>query len=372
MSAQHFLLVHLYDDYSGSPKVLSDVASYLHENNCSFSIILGNASHGFLSDLNYEKRSYFYRRGENKIGTLFYYTLSQFCLFFKLLKIIRGTRLTNTPVIVVNTMLPFGALLVSKLLKVKSIVYVHETSISPLPLKKMLRFIISHCATEIIYVSRFLSKLEPFSNKVKNHIIYNSVSPDYFDFFCDENRLHKKWDNGQVVMACSLKDYKGIPEFLTIAKQLNDSRLKFKLIVNDDDNAVANYFSGIVLPKNLDVISRPNKIITYYQDAFCVLNLSDKDRWIETFGLTLLEGMACYCPVVSPTIGGPVEIVDHEINGYCIDSKNTNLICEKLNFLSDNFPFWSSMALSAKEKSKFFSPSKFKSSILEIFQNEPC
>ena len=70
---------------------------------------------------------------------------------------------------------------------------------------------------------------------------------------------------------------------------------------------------------NIKIISRQDDVTAFYNDASVVLNLSDKERFIETFGLTALEAMTAGLPVIVPTEGGIAEMVTDGENGYKID-----------------------------------------------------
>lgn len=60
----------------------------------------------------------------------------------------------------------------------------------------------------------------------------------------------------------------------------------------------------------------------FYQEASIILNLSDVNLWVETFGLTILEGMAYQLPAIVPPVGGVIELVEENKNGFLIDSKD--------------------------------------------------
>ena len=77
---------------------------------------------------------------------------------------------------------------------------------------------------------------------------------------------------------------------------------------------------------NLQIISRQNDVTPFYNEASIVLNLSDKQRFVETFGLTALEAMSAGLPVIVPTEGGIAEIVEDGANGYKIDVQDLDRI----------------------------------------------
>ena len=347
-----YYIIHLLDDYSGSPKVLSSLIEHLRISNENVDVLIGGKSEGFISGATEDCSRYFYFRSENKYLTLICYLLSQLHLFFMLgFKFYRDREVTNKKIIV-NTLLPFGAAIVAKLMRVKVYYYLHETSINPPILKTFLLKIVELTSDKALFVSEFVCN--DLCLKVDNKtVIYNPLPNDYDAIRLNEEQLIGKWQNKNVLMACSLKDYKGIPEFVYLANSLQS--FNFILIINDNNSNIKKYFSKFILPQNLLIVSRPSSLLNYYKSAFVVLNLSDKNNWVETFGLTLIEAMSAYTPVICPVVGGPVEVVRDFKDGYHVDSKNTTELENKMKLLSNNYKAWNTFAQSAKERSKIFS-----------------
>jgi glycosyltransferase involved in cell wall biosynthesis len=351
-----YYLVHLLDDFSGSPKVLSSLIAYLIGENKTIDVLIGGKSEGFISDGTDDCTRYFYCRSENKYITLIYYLLSQLHLFFILCyKFYRDREITNKKIIV-NTLLPFSAAIAAKLMRVKVYYYLHETSINPPILKTFLLKVVVLTSYKALFVSEFV--FNDLCLKIDNKIvIYNPLPNDYEVIRLNEEQLINKWQNKNVLMACSLKDYKGIPEFVDLANLLQN--FNFTLIINDNNKNIEKYFSKFIIPKNLLIFSRPTSLLDYYKSAFVVLNLSDQNSCIETFGLTLIEAMSSYTPVICPVVGGPVEVVHDYKNGYHIDSKNTDELVSKISLLSNDYNLWNTFAQSAKERSKYFSMNEY-------------
>ena len=86
---------------------------------------------------------------------------------------------------------------------------------------------------------------------------------------------------------------------------------------------------------------------------------------METFGLTILEAMSLGIPVIAPPVGGPTELVDDGNNGYLIDSRETEVLAQKILELANNPGRCFEFSNAAREKSKLFSPEKFAENILE-------
>ena len=79
---------------------------------------------------------------------------------------------------------------------------------------------------------------------------------------------------------------------------------------------------------NLQIYARQMDVSTFYDTATLVLNLSDKSRFIEPFGMTALAEMTAGLLGIVTTVGGIAEMVDDGKNGYKIDVKKKKKIEE--------------------------------------------
>lgn len=61
--------------------------------------------------------------------------------------------------------------------------------------------------------------------------------------------------------------------------------------------------------------------MAFNNEAYIVLNMSDKTFFIDTFGMTALEAMSAGLPVIVPTEGGIAEMVTNGMDDFKIDSK---------------------------------------------------
>ena len=351
--------IHLYNDFSGSPFVLSQSINTLSKNNYEVDLYTSNTE-GFLTDTESNKFSVFYRRSNNKLGVLFYYLLSQIILFFKLLKY------RNKDVIFyINTIMPFGAALAGKILGVKVIYHIHETSIRPKILKIFLKKVISYTSDFNIFVSKYLMKSDEIKS-VQSSVIYNAL-PDKFTKKANLNMYKYNNESFIVLMICSLKEYKGVYEFIKIANNCNiKKKIKFKLVLNTEQREIDIFFKTTSIPNNVSLYSSQKDVSLFYREANLVLNLSRVDKWVETFGMTILEAMNYAIPCIVPPIGGPVEIVDNGVDGYCIDSYKVNDISEIILKLSEDEELLLNLSCKALEKAKAFSSSNFEYNILKV------
>lgn len=353
------IAAHLLNDYSGSPKVLMQLLKGWAKKNIETHLYTCSGREGFLSDIQkVNNHFYWYKFAKNPFARLVFLTISQIILGIKLFFFLK-----KTDVLYVNTVLPFGAGIIGKIKGCKVIYHIHETSMKPLILKKFLFAIASWSATEVVYVSNFLANQEPTKNK--KSVLYNVLEKS----FAKQANLNliKEKSEKIVLMICSLKAYKGVNEFLKLA-QLNP-KFTFKLVVNASQSEIDEYFKNDIIPSNLIVYPTQKNTHPFYKEASVLVNLSNVNQWVETFGLTILEGMTYGLPTIVPPVGGVVELVDEGKNGYLIDSKNCVLISEKLNALFSNSALYNAMSKNAIEKSKFFGEDYFENESIRILSN---
>ncbi|POU77560.1 hypothetical protein C3387_03430 [Leclercia sp. LSNIH6] len=356
--SRNFYFIHLYNDHSGSPRVLREMVDSISDNR---HIITSNTD-GILSGINgvtYSKFRYFPAR--NLFFKLFFYLVANINIFFILLRLLIVNRKTKN-IVIVNTMLPFGALLASKLTNTPVTSYVHETSVRPALLKKFLRAVIEVCASNVIFVSKFLFDKEKFKRITNQEIIYNPVSPNLVSAPKDINYIGK-FNARNVIFISSLLAYKGIADLIDIAKLslMAEDQIIYTLVLNCTEKQLEEFLTEQVLPQNIQVICRPDDLRKLYLKSSFVLNLTHPNIWLETFGLTLVEGMANGCIPIGPVAGAPVELIEKNY-GFNIDHKDHSSIRDAIVSILSDFKSFEFYAKNAKTKSDFFS--------LKVFQDK--
>ena len=354
--AKKIVCVHLFNDYSGSPLVLSTVIKGFIQSDIPVDIWTSKNSEGFLSNLNVNYFGFKYKFYDNKLLRLFAYCWSQLILCLNLF----GYR-NEDIIIYVNTLLPFGASIAGKLMGKNVVYHIHETTVNPPILKSFLRFVATKTASKSIFVSKFLAEKEALPD-VPSNVVYNALSEE----FIAKSQDHYKTNQNSfcILMLCSLKAYKGVNEFITLADKL--PQFKFNLVINNSEEEIRQYFIDLELPINLALFPSQSNVHPFYQKADLVLNLSHPEQWVETFGMTLLEAMQYGIPVIAPPVGGPTEIVKNDFNGYQIDQRNINLITQKITFLANNSEEYNRMSNNAKAYSSSFNTQNMQDKIITI------
>lgn len=350
-----YIFVHLYNDRSGSPKVLSQVVRAVHEHGCGVEVLASNHSNGFLDNLPGLRRFIFYRRSENKLVTLFFYIISQVYLFFYCLRYWQ-----QDAVFFVNTMMPFGAALAAKFMGKPVVYHVHETSVRPRLLKIFLRKIIELTASKVIFVSNYLRIVESFKC-IPQFVVHNALSTDLSSVGV------ARASSFNVLMVCSLKGYKGVMEFLSVAKLLAvRSDISFTLVLNADHAEIDEFFAVMPVPYNVSILPRQADVQPFYSEASVLLNLSRPDEVVETFGLTIIEGMAQGLPVIVPPVGGPAEIVTDGKEGYLISCYEIERIVTVLKQMADNPTLHQQLANNALRRAQDFDVKIFNKRIVGV------
>lgn len=350
------VLVHLFNDRSGSPKVLSQVARILNKRGFELDVLTSDHKDGFLNDIPGKRINLFYRRKDNKVATLFLYLISQVHLFYLCLRYIR-----DDVVFYVNTMMPAGAAIAAYLMNKEVIYHVHETSIRPAILKKFLRLVIRLTADKVIFVSRYLEEVEGFEKKQQ------VVIPNAIEWAgCVESKLEKK-DSFNVLMVCSLKDYKGIPEFFKLARALSvRDDIRFTLVLNADREDVERLSLEKEVPNNVRCIPRQSCVKAFFQEADLLMSMSRPDECIESFGLTVLEGMHYGLPIIAPPVGGPAEIVRDGREGYLVSCYETQRIADIICRLVSDENLYFRLAQNARLRASEFSMASFEEKLVDF------
>jgi L-malate glycosyltransferase len=317
---------HLLNDRSGSPKVLSQLIKGWVESGLDVQLYTSLHQNGFLSDLegvHYHQGWYRFRK--NPWVRLLFYTLSQILLFVKMFG-----RLKSSDIIYINTVLPFGAAYLGKLKGCRVIYHIHESTVHPSVLKWFLFKTVAWTASDIINVSEFVQEAHHIRT-VPNHLVYNAIEDEYMAKVTTREQREKP---SNVLMVCSLKTYKGVWEFWQLSKDFPDYH--FRLVLNASGQDIEAFFARKERPLNLMIYSTQKDMHPFYRWADVILNLSRPDGWIETFGLTIIEGMAYGLPAIVPPIGGILEVLDEGLSGYAVDSRDRQGLQHCLHQLLSN------------------------------------
>ena len=349
---KHIVCFHLYNDYSGSPKVLKTVLENLLKK--GYEVDLVTSRKGILDSLssydNCHLHTYSYRFSSHPLLTTLRYAWIQAytCLW--------ALRWICSPNVVfyINTILPIGPALTGRLMGKKVVYHYHENAFAKSSFYRFLAFFMQKLAHRIICVSPYQASFLKCQKKVA--VIPNAL-PDYFVQLIAPNP-EAAFERKTVLMLGSLKEYKGTKEFIQLAQRL--PQYHFVLVINDTQENINDYMQAknLMTGNHLTIYPRQDNVTEFYQQASLVLNLTDKRQFIETFGLTALEAMTAGLPVIVPTVGGIAEMVTDGVNGYKVDVTELERMSQRINEILSDKALYMKMADNALQYAQSYNEQK--------------
>lgn len=232
----------------------------------------------------------------------------------------------------INTIVPYNVAIAAKLLHKKVIWHIHEKffikwyNIIPYLESCVREYVFNHISADKIFVSEYV-KGQYDSKKGIPVVEYNVLSQDFVRGV-DVVPIQLR-EKRSIVMLCSLTKAKGICIFLKVARSLPE--YKFTLVISASQKKIDSFFKSEV-PRNVKIVAGQKDVHPFYKNADLVLNLSDPSMCVETFGMTIIEGLSYGLPAIVPNIGGPIEIISDGFNGFCVDVTNITEICAKVKY----------------------------------------
>lgn len=355
---------HLYNDYSGSPKVLRMVLNEALQRGHQVDLL---TSRGGVLDVlkgcpKMKIHGYAYEFSDNKLITTLRYAWVQVYTFFKAL----GWATKSDAVFYVNTLLPVGPALAGRLMGKRVVYHYHENAHVKGATYRILAKAMQRLAHRIVCVSEYQATFLERKDKV---IVIPNALPKAF---VERLRVQPEsaFERKVVLMLGSLKAYKGTREFVCLAKRM--PQYKFVLVLNEQTKRVDHYIGeqGLNDIDNLRVYAKQEDVAEFYNSASLVLNLSDKRSVVETFGLTVLEAMSAGLPVIVPTVGGIAEMVEDGANGYRIDVANLDDISIAIDELLTNKEKYLTMAREALLRAEGYDAETMADKIIRVLDKD--
>lgn len=359
---KHIICFHLFNDYSGSPKVLKMVLEGLLKK--GYKVDLISSEGGVLDELlryeNLRKHSYSYKFSNNAALTMLRYSLVQLYTFFLSFRWL----FSKDTVFYINTLLPVGPALAGRIMGKRVVYHYHENAFAKGIFYKSLAKGMQKLADRIICVSKYQASFLKRTHGVT--VIPNALPKEFTDKLI--HAADAAFDRKTVLMLSSLKDYKGTREFIQLSQKLPE--YKFVLVINDTQENIDKYLYdsdliNVSRESNLTIYARQKNVVPFYNSTSLVINLTNSRLAVETFGLTPLEAMSAGVPVIVPTVGGIAEMVEDGKNGYKIDVQDLEKIEAHIKLLLSDRDLYQQMATNALKYSHSFSEESMISRIAE-------
>ncbi len=348
------IAVHLYNDYSGSPRILAQWLQHAQSNGAKVELHT-SATGGILDEVDgIARRPFKYSPHPWLFLRLLRFVQIQLLLFF------RFARLKKNAIVYVNTILPIGAILGARWAKLPVVCQVHEVAVRPRPLDRLLKWAVSRFCTKLIFVSDYVEKASGIQHS-NTRVIANALSPAFVNGMV--KKQEKVEGRFRLLMLASIRSYKGLDQFRELAMSLPEHQ--FELVLNGTQSEVDQYFLDQEMPRNLVLYPLQKNVHAFYAKSDVVLNLSLPDAWVETFGMTALEGMAYGLPVIVPPIGGIAELVVHGESGFHCDAYDIDGLVKHINQLAVSPETYGRMSEAAQSRAAKYDFEEFAAAIDE-------
>lgn len=316
----NILYFHHYNDYSGSTKVLADILSSTYNSMDDLLVITDNTKQGFLSDIGVKMINVPILR----IGGRAVPVISQILwILIGIIKTIKYGKKYDT--FYINTIIPMYAALGGRLMNKYIIYHIHEKYVNKSLKSRMAEYVFNHVKAERRFVSNYVGSMYKPKEGCVSTIQYNKLSRSFVDRV--KIKPFEQRSLNKIIMIASLQKAKGVDNMVKIAYLMPE--LHFDLILSATEEKIKSYFKT-PLPSNLNILPSQSDIQPFLYNSDLLLNLSIPNLWIETFGMTIIEGMAYGLPSIVPNVGGPKELVENGYNGYSIDVSDVNLVVNKI------------------------------------------
>lgn len=147
----------------------------------------------------------------------------------------------------------------------------------------------------------------------------------------DANHLKEEYgikENEKVIIHVSnFRKVKRVPDVIQTFKLIHDNIPSKLLLVGDgpEMTAVTKLVKELDLQNQVLFLGKQENLAELYSISDLKLLPSEK----ESFGLVLIEAMACGVPCIGTKIGGIPEVIEDEKNGYLCELGNVRNIAEK-------------------------------------------
>lgn len=190
-------------------------------------------------------------------------------------------------------------------LKINYILHLHEFKLNNSLLNSFFFFFLSK-RIKVTFVSNYHRRVFPIKF-IKSSIEPNTLPTNAIKFHSN-NILIPYSSRFRLLFVGSTVFYKGFMEFLSLSKLL-DTKYTFTAILSDEPVSIPKE-----LLSSIDVYIRPDEELIYslYSESLLVFNLSDVNYWVETFGMTIYEGIFFGCLPVTPALGGFTDFTEDQ------------------------------------------------------------
>ncbi len=202
-------------------------------------------------------------------------------------------------------------------------------------------------------------------------VIYNFIDLDGFSPRRASSKLRKTLadDDEKIIMHVSnFRPLKNIQTVLRSFQRLQDGTNARLVLVGSgpetDSIKLKCQASGII--DKVNFVGNITEIATYIATADCVIQPS----YTESFGMVLLEAMACGVPTLSSNAGGIPEVVEDGVTGFTAAADDDELMANRMTRILSDPALQRQMGAKGRERAaKLFDPESKIKQYIECYES---
>ncbi|WP_129727569.1 glycosyltransferase family 4 protein [Ectobacillus funiculus] len=256
------------------------------------------------------------RRKHLSVKGLIEYTTNFLNSLFYLINIIRKKKID---VVYTNTSVVFPGGIAAKLLGRKSIWHIREIVANKFEATVVSRIV--NLFSDIIIANSKATASAISQNEDKLKVVYNAIESTQKKIV--NNRLTAK-DEIVIGMAGRINRWKGQKLFVDMAEKVLRENKTVQFVIAGDvykgEDHILDDLKTYIKNKNLEskikLLGQVQDMDSFYNniDIFILPSIQP-----EPFGLVVLEAMERGIPVIATNHGGPVEIIENNVDGFLVD-----------------------------------------------------
>ncbi|MCT2537364.1 N-acetyl-alpha-D-glucosaminyl L-malate synthase BshA [Aquibacillus koreensis] len=241
---------------------------------------------------------------------------------------------------------------------VKIVTTLHGTDITVLGIDTSLKKMIKHGIEKSDAVTAVSNSLVGQTKDMLQvdkelEVIYNFV--DETEYFYKKNHLLKQQykieEHEKVLVHISnFRKVKRVQDVIYAFEKI-EKEIPSKLLLIGDGPEYSEMFQlvrDLKIENKVLFLGKQKNIAELLSISDLMLLLSEK----ESFGLVLLEAMACGVPCIGTNVGGIPEVIEDNKNGFIVDLGDIEMIVERAIHLLSNQQIWSAFSKDALNRVK--------------------
>jgi len=219
--------------------------------------------------------------------------------------------------------------------------------------KIKVKFAFEH-ATLVCPVSKALREdIEAYGVRAQFHVVPNVVDTELFSLGESSNYARGHQEKKQILFVAGLDPKKGVSYLLRALGQLSERRDDFELDIVGEGPYRGEYEELARKQNVADIIHFHGQVTKRtVADFMRKCSFFVLPSLFETFGVVLIEAMACGKPVIATGIGGPNEIVTDEV-GKLVPAGNSQALVEAIDCMLDHYQDYSPERIAQYARERF-------------------